>query len=54
MSHADRRKNNTAKGPFKSGMVSKPVDGLVWNDKINYESPVSSDKHITVKQQEEN
>lgn len=29
---------------FPSGMVSKPVDGLVWNKMIDFEEPKSSDK----------
>ena len=27
-----------------SGMVDKPVDGLVWNKMIDFEEPESSDK----------
>ncbi len=27
-----------------SGMVNKPVDGLVWNKMMDFEEPKSSDK----------
>lgn len=31
----------------KSGMVKKPIKGLVWNKRIDYKPPVSSDKHTS-------